>query len=595
VVARKRRPAGPDRLAPIFVMLVVLLAGIATRLVWVQVVEARSLARLAERQRVRELVLSPKRGAIFDREGEPLAIRNDAKTIYAVPGLIKDATGTADALAGALGGDRQTYLKQLRRSGSFAYVARKVDLQRAEAVRRLGIAGIGQLDDSRRSYPSGELACQVLGFVGVDDQGLAGIEKRYDSVLAGTPGRVLAERDRYGRLIPGGVLEAEQPVDGSDITLTIDKDIQYQAHIELAAAVQEFGAKSGSIVVMDPTTGELYAMASWPYFNPNTYSVADSKAYRNTPVVDAYEPGSTIKTFTAAAVIDQKLFDPSSTLQLPPTLQVGDRVIHEAHPRGAVTWTLTEIVTKSSNVGAVKLGLALGKQRVYDYFAMFGLTERTGIDFPGETRGSLPPPSAWSQSSIGNIPFGQGIAVSVVQLARAYAVIANGGNLVTPHLFLKASDDATQPVWPKEPVMKASTVAETRGMLKGVVADGTGAAAAVPGYEVAGKTGTAQKAKPGVAGYASGAYISSFAGFLPADDPRVLIVVTLDEPTRGIYGGTVAAPAFSRVAQFAVTHLKVPPTTAVAPAAAAGNGVMAGSAVAGKPAASVLESTSPGR
>jgi cell division protein FtsI (penicillin-binding protein 3) len=587
-----RRPPGRDRFTPLLVLLAAMLVGIAARLVWVQTVEAGALSARAERQRIRELVLSPERGSIFDREGEPLAVRNDAKTVYAVPGSVVDATGTAQALAQTLGGDVALYLAKLHKTSSFVYIERKVDMQRAQSVERLGIEGIGTLEDSRRTYPSGELACQVLGFVGMDDKGLAGIERQYDSVLSGTPGRILAERDATGRPIPGGVIQEEEPVNGRDITLTIDKDIQYQAHLELAAAVAQFGAKGGSVVVMDPRNGEVYAMASWPYFNPNDYANADPAGYRNRVVADTFEPGSTIKAFTAAAVIDQKLFDPTSVLSLPPTLKVGDRVIHESHDRGAVDWTLTDIVTKSSNVGAVKLGLALGKERLYEYFTRFGLAEQTGIDFPGEARGALPPPSSWSQSTIGNIPFGQGLSVSSIQLARAYASLANGGKLVTPHFLLRASDSTTESVWPVRQVVPAETAAQTRDVLTAVVRDGTGAAAAVAGYEVAGKTGTAQKAKPGL-GYADGAYIASFAGFLPAQDPRVLVIVTLDEPSNAIYGGTVAAPAFSRIARFAVSHLKIPPTTVVPAAgpAASGNGQLADPVTAGTRVGPVLEST----
>jgi len=587
----KRKPAGgTSRIAPLFVLLTVLLVGIATRLVWVQGVAAGPLAAKAEKQRLRELVLSPRRGSILDREGEPLAKTMDARTIYAVPHSVEDATGTATALAGVLGGDPAGYLKQLQRDSSFAYIARKVDIERASAVERLGIEGIGLLEDSRRTYPSGELACQVLGFVGVDDTGLSGLEKYYDDVLAGTPGRVLAERDPYGRPIPGGVMEHTEPVDGRSITLTIDKDIQYEAHLELAEAVTKFGAKGGSIVVMDARTGELYAMASWPYFDPNTYAQADPKAFRNRVIADAYEPGSTIKSFTAAAVIDKGLGNPETTYKLPPTLKIGGRTIHESHPRGAVTWSLTEIVTKSSNVGAVKLGQQLGKQGIYEYFQMFGLTDKTGVDYPGEAKGWLPPPSQWSASSIGNVPFGQGISATVLQLARAYAVLANGGKLVTPHFLLQESEAATQAVWPVRQAVPAQTTATMRTVLRGVVTDGTGESAKVPGYEVAGKTGTAQKALPNGRGYAAGAYVSSFAGFLPASDPRLVIVVTIDEPTKGIYGGTVAAPSFSRVARFAVAHLKIPPVTSGTPSGS-GNGAASKPATAGPKAAPMVEST----
>lgn len=588
---RPKAAAGAARLAPLFVLLAAMLLGVAARLVWVQTVEAGQLSAKAEKQRLRELVLTPRRGAILDREGEALAKTMDARTIYAVPHAVKDATGTANALAGVLGGDPATYLKQLHRDSSFAYIARKVEIDRAAAVERLGIEGIGFLEDSRRTYPSGELACQVLGFVGVDDKGLSGLEKYYDHVLSGTPGRVLAERDPYGRPIPGGVMEHVEPIDGSSITLTIDKDIQYEAHLELAEAVAKFGAKSGSILVMDPRSGEIYAMASWPYFDPNRYGQADPKAVRNRVTADAYEPGSTIKSFTAAAVIDRGLATPDTKYQLPPTLKVGDRTIHESHPRGSVNWSLTEIVTKSSNVGAVKLGQALGKDGIYDYFRTFGLTEKTGVDYPGEAKGWLPPPSQWSSSSIGNVPFGQGISMTVLQLARAYAALANGGKLVTPHFLVSESGATTQPVWPVKQVIPARTTATMRGVLRAVVTDGTGESANVPGYDVAGKTGTAQKARTDGRGYATGAYVSSFAGFLPASDPRLVIVVTIDEPTKSIFGGTVAAPSFSRIARFAVAHLKIPPVTVTAPAAA-GNGAVSKPATSGAKTAPMVESTS---
>jgi cell division protein FtsI (penicillin-binding protein 3) len=556
-----RPRAGDRRVAALFVLLAAMLVSIAARLVWVQTVDAEKLAAQAERQRLRELILAPRRGSILDREGESLAKTVDARTVYAVPHSIKDATGTANALAGVLGGEPGQYLTRLTRDSSFSYVARKVDIDRAAAVERLGIEGIGFLEDSRRTYPSGELACQVLGFVGVDDEGLAGLEKQYDSVLAGTPGRVLAERDPFGRPIPGGVMEAVDAVDGRSIQLTIDKDIQYEAHVELASAVRRFGAKAGSILVMDPRNGEILAMSSWPYFDPNSYGSADPKALRNRPVTDAYEPGSTVKSFTAAAAIDQRLFGPESTFELAPTLQVGDRTIHESHPRGTVTWTLTDIVTKSSNVGAVKLGIALGKERIYSYFSRFGLTEQTGVDFPGEARGATPPPTQWSQSSIGNIPFGQGMSVSVLQLARGFCAIANGGTLPTPHFLMRASDATTEPVWPTKRAVPAETAATMRRVLRAVVSDGTGAEAEVPGYDVAGKTGTSQKAKVGGGGYEAGAYVSSFAGFLPSENPGVLIIITLDEPTNGYYGGTVAAPSFSRLGRFCVAHLKLPPAS----------------------------------
>jgi cell division protein FtsI (penicillin-binding protein 3) len=398
--------------------------------------------------------------------------------------------------------------------------------------------------------------------VGIDDEGLAGLEKQYDDLLAGEAGSVLAERDPRGRPIPGGVMQREEPTDGSNLVLTIDKDIQYEAQVELAAAVEEWGAKSGTVVVMDPRSGEILAMATVPGFNPNDYGDAKPSVQRNRPVTDMYEPGSTLKSFTAAAVIDQGLFGPESTFTLPPKIKVGGRTIGEAHGRDTVTWSLEEIVTKSSNVGAVKLGQALGPNRLFEYLDRFGFTERTGVDFPGEAAGTVPPVEQWSASSIGTIPFGQGVAVTPLQLARGMAAIANGGELVTPH-FLKSlpGDPDAKLAWPKERAISAESAAVTAEMLRAVVTEGTGASAAVPGYNVAGKTGTAQKARTDGRGYAKGSYVASFSGFLPVEDPQIVVVVCLDEPSNAIYGGVVAAPAFSRISGFAMSHLRIPPSS----------------------------------
>ncbi len=547
------------------VLLAALLAVVGVRLVWIQVVQASELAKTAQRQRTRDIVLPARRGSIFDREGQPLAVTSDAKTIYADPGEVVDATATASALAGVLGGKSGDYLPKLHKTSSFVYIARKVDLERAAALEKLKLHGIMQIDDSRRSYPGGTLACQILGFVGVDDKGLSGIEKQYDSTLAGTPGRMVAERDRQGRLIPGGIVTAQDPVDGQDVYLTIDNDIQFKAQKELAGAVKKFGAKGGSVVVMDPTSGEILAIASTPYFDANAFATASQDAMRNRAISDAYEPGSTMKAMTAASAIDAGLFTPQSVLKLPPTLTIGGRVIHEAHARGTVHYSLTDIVTKSSNVGAVKIGQALGKRRLADYFGAFGLSQRTGVDFPGEAKGWMPPPSTWSALTMGNLPFGQGLSVTPLQLARSLSAIANGGTLVTPHfLYRQASIPATFPASP-EPVISHEAAFETVKMLTNVVREGTGTEAKVHGYEVAGKTGTAQKVRPGGIGYMSGVYMSSFAGFLPAGAPKVLIVITIDSPKSGLFGGTVAAPAFSRLAAFCVAHLRIAPAASVGP------------------------------
>jgi cell division protein FtsI (penicillin-binding protein 3) len=557
----RRRPK--DRLGLMLVLLIAALVIVGIRLVHIQVIAAPAYAEKAKAQRTRDIELAPRRGAILDREGEPLGVSREARTIYASPRMVEEATATAEALAGVLGGDVADYTERLGRDSGFVYIARKVDMERAEAVDNLKLTGIGQLKDSRRTYPGGELASQVLGFVGVDDSGLGGLESYYDELLAGTPGSVLAERDPYGRPMPGGVMDTEDPVHGSDIVISIDRDIQYIAQVELQEAVEKWSAASGSIVVMEPNTGEILAMASVPSFNPNRFGEASDAAKRNRAICDVYEPGSTLKSITAAAVIDAGLYEAGDTFVLPPTLTVGSRTIKEAHPRGQVEWSLTEIVGNSSNVGTVMLGQALGERPLHDYLTGFGFTTPTGIDFPGEAAGYMPPVDQWSATSIANIPFGQGISMSPLQLARAIAVIANGGELVSPHFLVDVPDQADVEItYPKTRVISQESAAATREILKAAITDGTGSAAAVQGYEVAGKTGTAQKARTDGRGYAGGKYVGSFVGFLPADDPGVLVLVVIDEPKGAIYGGVVAAPVFSEVARFAVSHLRIPPTTA---------------------------------
>lgn len=569
--ARRRRGAGQERphsagrFLWLLSLLLVMLLVVGGRLVYIQVIKGPEYAAAAIGQRTRDITISPERGFIFDREGEVLAESMQACTIYAVPDAVTDKVGTARMIASTIGGDAAEYEEKLSRDTSFVYIARKVDVALADTLREYGVEGLGFIEDSRRVYPSNELACQVLGFVGVDDEGLSGLELYYDDLLAGTPGRLIAERDNRGRPIPGGVTYEEEAVDGQDIVLTIDRDIQYQAQVALAEAVEEWDAAAGSVVVMDPRNGEILAMASIPQFDPNRFSEAAEEAHRARSIVDTYEPGSTIKSFTAAAVIDAGVYEPTSTLELPPTIEAGGRTIHESHERGTVTWTLTDIVTQSSNVGAVKLGLALGQDGLYDYFARFGLTTATGVDYPGEVKGWLPTTDQWSPSSLATITFGQGISVTQLQLARALGAIANDGYLVTPHFLKETSGEAEGgPVLQTQRAIDAETAEAMRVVLADVVNEGTGAAAAVPGYQVAGKTGTAQKVRTdGISGYAQDKYIASFAGFLPADDPRVLIVVNIDEPSGAIYGGTVAAPTFSRIAAYCVEHLKIPPGSPV--------------------------------
>ncbi len=463
-----------------------------------------------------------------------------------------------------LGGKPADYEAKLAQDAGFVYIGRKVDLTRARALEKLKLEGIGFLEDSRRLYPSGTLACQVLGFVGVDNNGLSGLEARYNSVLAGKPGVLLAERDPFGREIPGGVVKSVDPVHGKDIVLTVDRDIQAYAQTELARAVRYWQAKKGTIIVMSPKTGEIYAMASTPVFDPNSFAtVKDVDAFKNRGVTDAYEPGSTLKALLAAAAIDAKAFKPSSKLSLPSQLHLGGETIRESHSRGAVRWSLTEIVMHSSNVGAAKIGLALGAKRLSDRLSRFGLGRSCGVDFDPESTGWMPERSNLTPLTVATVSFGQGVSASPLQLTRAFGALGNKGVMVTPH-FLLSRPAAGANRWRTERAVSTETALAATKMLQTVVTQGTGTKAQVEGYSVAGKTGTAQVALPNNGGYAKGVYESSFIGYLPAEDPEVVICVILSAPRRAIYGGAVAAPTFSAVGKFCMEHLQITPRRPVA-------------------------------
>lgn len=564
---RQRTSTSSRRFVQLLGFLMVLFGIVAVRLVWVQAVTAGQYAKQARVQRLRDVEIPAQRGTIYDREGEPLAASIEARTIYANPRQVKDKTRTAQVLAEFLGDSPETYVARLSQDKGFVYIKHKVDLATAKKVERLRLAGVGFLEDSERVYPNGQLACQVLGFVGDEGRGLWGLEQAYNQVLAGKNGTLIAERDPFGREIPGGVVKSEDPVQGEDIVLTIDKDIQQFAQTELARAVKKWGAKGGTVVVMSPKTGEIYAMASTPYFDVNQFGAGGPDAWKNRAACDAYEPGSTLKALLAASAIDAGRFTPESKLQLPSHLKVGGETIKESHPRGAVTWSVTDIVTKSSNIGAAKIGLALGASTLYKRLTRFGLGQPTGVDYPGESAGSLPVAAELTPLRAATVSFGQGVSVTALQLSRALGALANAGVMNTPH-FLLSRPSSPEARWPTERVVTAQTASAATRMLRSVVAKGTGTEAKVAGYPVAGKTGTAQVARSDGLGYARGVYNSSFIGYLPADDPEVVICVVLNSPTKAIYGGAVAAPAFATIGRFCMEHLNVTPTQKTAPRSA---------------------------
>jgi cell division protein FtsI (penicillin-binding protein 3) len=531
----------------------VLAFGIAfLRAAWLQGVRAASFGRLASSQHSDDVVVPAARGTIFDRGGVQLAIGEQAQTVYADPRHVTDPQSEAVTIARTLRLDpNQVYRQLTDRTRGFVYVARKADPALAAKLARRGLPGLGFYPEERRFYPQFNLASQVLGYAGVDNHGLAGLELSLDRQLAGQPGRERIVKDASGQAIDTVVSRAER--DGEDVYLTLDHTIQANAQAVLWQTVTRWHAKSATAIVLDPATGAVRAMAVAPGFDANRYPEVWRPLQRNRAVTDTYEPGSTFKLVTVAGALSDRLVSPSTRFTLPYEIQVADRRIHDAEPRGTETMSVAQILSKSSNVGAITLAEKLTRHRLVQWISRFGFGRKTGIDFPGESPGIVLPEESWSGSSIGNIPIGQGIAVTPIQMASAYAAIANRGVWVRPHLVDHVGDgNARRPA--RRRVVSRWVASQVMAMLKNVVAEGTGTLAAVPGYQVAGKTGTA--AKPDSrGGYSDSRYVASFVGVVPASRPRLVILVSVDEPRGAIWGGVVAAPAFAQIAKFDLQYL----------------------------------------
>jgi cell division protein FtsI/penicillin-binding protein 2 len=431
-------------------------------------------------------------------------------------------------------------------------VARKTDPVRARKAVKLGIKGVGSYPEELRVYPMKRLAAQVLGYAGTENKGLAGLELLYDKELRGRSGEQEVVQDPAGRVLSTERLK--EPVDGKDIRLTIDADIQFEAESILVRTVRDFSAKAATAVVLDARDGSVLAMANAPLIDANHYG-RKPKHTRNRIVTDVFEPGSIFKPLTIAAAIEEGLVEPETEFVLPPTLHVGDKVIHEAHPRGTETFSVRRILVESSNVGAAVIGMKLGQAGLKKWIRAYGFGAATGVEYPGEVTGQLP--DYWSLATTGNVPMGQGISTTVLQMAAAYAILGNGGVAVRPRLVAQVGDEILAPA-ARRRVLSEQTAAQVLDMMAGVVASGTGKQARIAGYRVAGKTGTAQKVVDGQAGYAKGRYMASFLLMVPARDPRLLVLVVADEP-HPIWGGVVAAPAARDIAEFALAHLKIAP------------------------------------
>lgn len=549
--ANDRRSGRDVFLFLIFAFLAVILLG---RLAFVQIIKAGEYSQAASDQRTRDIELPARRGTIYDRNGSILATTVDATTIYANPHEVADPQGTAEQLAAILGGDAADYTEKLSRTDvSFVYIARKADKGLANSVKALHLSGIEFIDDSKRVYPYNEIGGQVIGFVGVDDQGLSGLELEYNDVLSGASGELLVERGAGGIPIAGGVESEIAAEDGEDIIISIDLELQQYVEQVLSSYVEQTSAESGGIVVYDATTGEIYASASSPLLDPNNYQKSSADAFSLKTVSSAFEPGSTFKSITAAAVIDSGTVKAETTFDVPASLTVADHVIKDAYEHGDEVMTFREILENSSNIGTVLASRTIGDEAVYNYIKRFKFGEDCGIDFPGASAGILANYENWSLTQSANVPFGQGISVSMVQLARAYGVFADNGTIATPHFLLSTPHTDDEKTWPTESVLSPATVDAVTDILESVVSEGTAGNAQVAGYTVAGKTGTAQRADSR-GSYQSDAYTIDFAGYFSKSSSNLVCVTYLENPTM-----SSATLMFSDVMTFVAERYRIAP------------------------------------
>ena len=545
-----------SRLRLLLVVILLTFAVLGARTAWIQTIRASSLGALAQAQTKFDIQLPASRGTIYDRLGTPLAIGEQATAVIADPMQISKPRHEARIVAKVLRIPlRPLYRELADQSRGFVYVERKASPKRAAALKKRGLTGFTFQADERRVYPQGSVAAPVLGYVGTDNTGLAGLERELNKQLSGAPGRATVVRDATGRAV--NTIQERPAHDGRSVFLTLDSHIQANAEQVLDETVSQWHAKDATAIVLDPHTGSILAMAQEPGYNANDYPSAFERGLAiDHAVNDVFEPGSVFKVVTVGGALAEHKITPQTAFTLPDSIHVADRVIHDAEVRPTERMTVAQILQRSSNVGAITIAERyLGESGLVQWMKRFGFGRKTGIDLPGESPGLLP--KYWSGSTIGNVPIGQGVSVTSVQLASVYAAIANGGEWIQPHLVEHVLGEAP-PRLHRRRILDPGVDRELRNMLKGVVSDqGTAELAQIPGYTVAGKTGTAQK--PGPDGYIPGAYVATFVGMVPASDPRLVVLVSVDEPRGGIYGGIVAAPAFEQIASFDLQYLEVPP------------------------------------
>ena len=546
------------------------LLALSGRLAYVQIVKHDEYSRLAESQQAKTIPLKPKRGPILDRNGRVLAVSSKAESLYALTSRIEDKEALAGKLAPVLGDSPREIAKRLDSPKRFVFVKRRLPPDVVDAVRALDVPALGFVEESMRLYPNRELAAQILGFEGMDGKGLAGVEQSWDVHLAGTEGRALVGRDALGREVTGAPRVLKPSTAGQGVMLTIDATLQYIAEREIEAAWQRTRSRAALALMMDPKTGEILALAIRPTYNPNSFGAAGDEDRRNRAITDPFEPGSTFKVILAAAALEEGVVRPTDRFYAENgAIRVATATIHDWKKFGWLTFS--EVLQNSSNVGSIKVGLSLGKERYYKYISAFGFGAPTGVSLGGESRGQLRPPSAWSGLSLATMSIGQEISVTALQLVTAVSAIANDGRLMQPQIVRAALDHEGREVRAMEPkvvrqVIRPETTRTLTDMMMMVVRQGTGHNAAIPGYDVAGKTGTAQKLDHATRRYSRAPGVLSFVGFAPTDDPRLTMLVMLDEPKNEKWGSEAAAPIFAAIGKQALRYLNVPPrdTTPVA-------------------------------
>ncbi|MFC1668511.1 peptidoglycan D,D-transpeptidase FtsI family protein [Chlamydiota bacterium] len=532
------------------------------RLFYLQIHKHVFFSSKAQTQHVISKSLAPRRGKIFDRNMRDLAISVPVPSLYGVPEDISHPKKVATRLSSILGISKIYLFKRLSRKGKFIWLKRKITPEEQKVIRAENLPGIEFIEEIKRFYPGNTLLCHILGFVNIDNIGLAGIEYKFNDILSGVSGQLLTERDAAGREIVLLRKKDLAPKDGYHIVLTIDATIQEIVETELKKTIEEFQAVSGSIIVMDPHTGELLALANFPYFDPNNPGKYHESLRRNRAITDIFEPGSTFKPFILSIGIQEKIIELTDRFFCENGLfRIGSHILHDVHPYKLLT--AQEIIQHSSNIGIAKIALKIGKKNVYLYLSKLGFGTRTTIELPGEVKGILHPLKRWSRYSIFSVPMGHEISVTAIQLVRAFCALANGGKLMKPLLIHKIIDSGNTVIFEATPEITSNlfskdTSAAITDTLKSVTEpEGTGRKATVPGYAVAGKTGTAQKLEPDGT-YSHSKYISSFIGYLPCNNPQAIIGVFINEPQKFHYGGTVAAPAFSKIASQLMRYLEIP-------------------------------------